>query len=185
MWTALDWQFYAYLIPILVAFVITLGLSAGVADFDSHIEGDVELDGEGHDILSVLGFGKTPLVLVILLLLVLFGGVGLVCWVADVSPYVSFPIAASTSYVGTRWLSKVVAKRMPLLETHSVVPENFLGQKATVILSSGGTGTIQVTLGNDLFQFQFRSEDPVAKGSVVRIVDKDASTGVYNVCLEP
>jgi len=179
-----DGHFLLFGLPTLIGFVLILGLTFGLADLDSHLSGDLETHAD-HDILSALGFGRVPFVFAVISLLLIFGCTGLILWIAQLPMGITVPFALFASYLGTRVITRLLSKVRLTLETNDVTAEHFIGQRATVTLVSGGEGIIQVSLNNDLYQFRFRSEDPVSKGSIVRIIDKEEGTGIYNVCLEP
>jgi membrane protein implicated in regulation of membrane protease activity len=184
-----DWYLLGFLAPLTLGLLLVLGLAVGVGDGASDTDTDLDLhgDADGHAALSVLGFGRTPFLIVAIMLLLWFGGAGLVCWFFGVPVLLALPMAAFTSYALSRASAGVLSRLLPNLETTSVKARDFRGLSGVVTLEAaqGRSGLAHVTIDGDIFQINFTSGEPLAKGQRVLIVDVDAETNVYSVCLDP
>lgn len=181
-----DWYFLTFLLPLLLGLLIVLGLSLGMGDAHGDVDADLP-HAEGHHALSVLGFGRTPILIVLTMLLVWFGGIGMVCWFFGLPLLFALPVASIVSYGLSRGTAGLLSKALPSLETTSVKARDLRGLSGAVTLeaSPGRPGLAHVTKDGDIYQIRFTSNDTLATGSRVLIVDVNAETGVYSVCLDP
>ncbi len=190
-----DWYFFGFLAPLILGLLIVLGLAVGIGDPAGQVAGDGDMaadgdmagDGPAHDTLSVLGFGRTPFLIVLTMLLLWFGGTGLVCWMFSVPALLALPAATVMSYALARATAGVLSQVMPNLETTSVKSRDLKGLSGVVTLEAdpGRSGLAHVTKDGDIYQINFTANEPLAKGQRVLIVDVNAETGVYSVCLDP
>jgi membrane protein implicated in regulation of membrane protease activity len=182
-----DWYFLGFLAPLVLGILIVLGLSLGIGHESGHGGGELHGDADGHEALSVLGFGRTPFLIVLMMLLLWFGGVGLVCWFFGVPALLALAIASVVSYGLSRVSAGAIAQLMPSLETTSVKARDFRGLSGVVTLeaSPGKPGLAHVTKGGDIYQISFTCNEQLAKGQRVLIIDVNAEPDVYSVCLDP
>lgn len=191
-----------FLIPLIIGVLMAVGSAVGIADAPHGID----IDGDGHpDIfvdgssghhsevkaLSFLGFGKAPILLVLMVMCLLFGGVGVICNLVSKDPgstkAVLFAVFCATliTVTGTGVFARIIAKLLPTMETTSATKQDLLGCTASLIIDSDPNGGIaMVRNAGDVYQVQVRSEALIPKGSQVIITDFNEATGNYDVCLD-
>lgn len=134
----------ALLVMLLIGAVEALGLGASAAHLD--IDGDVHAGG--GDLLGWLGVGRVPLLILVVLLLALFGSVGLglqqiVIAIAGVplAPWNAAAIAfvASLPLLGVS--ARGLARIMPQDETTAISLDGLLGKRATVTVGVARRGS--------------------------------------------
>lgn len=183
---------FAYEWPFVVALalvaLLVLGASLGLTSLDSiDADGDGipdDLDGIASS-LALLGFGRAPLVVSLVLLLGLFGGTGLVVspFLAGVSEWIAGVIAwfaaISVALVGHRALAGVVGRYVPSVETYASRADDRIGRTAVVALRLGEhRAIVRVHLGDGtMLRVPAHSDErmPAAGGAVV-VVDHDPAS---------
>lgn len=182
-----DWYLLGFLAPLILGLLLVLGLAIGVGDGAGHTDLDADGDADGHAALSLLGFGRTPVLIVAIMLLLWFGGAGVVCWLFGVPVLLALPAATFISYALSRASAGVLSQLLPNLETTSVKAKDLRGLSGVVTLEAakGKPGLAHVTVNGDILQINFTSSESLAKGQRVLIVDVDTQTNVYSVCLDP
>lgn len=185
-----DWYFLGFLAPLILGLLIVLGLSLGIGHDLGHGDGGFHghaNHADGHEALSVLGFGRTPFLIVVMMLLLWFGGTGLVCWFFAMPVLLALPTASLVSYGLSRASAGAISQLMPSLETTSVKARDLRGLSGVITLeaSPGKPGLAHVTKGGDIYQINFTCNEQLAKGQQVLIIDVNAETDVYSVCLDP
>ncbi len=192
MLLAPDWYFFGFLAPLILGLLLVLGLALGMGDdgpgsgdADGHANGDAH--GHAHDSLSAFGFGRTPLLIVVMMLLLWFGGTGLVCRLFAIPALLALPIATLVAYALSRASAAVFARFLPSLETTSVSAGDLRGLAGIVTLeaSPGRPGLAHVTKAGDIYQINFHADETLAKGQRLLVIDVNAETGVYSVCSDP
>jgi membrane protein implicated in regulation of membrane protease activity len=174
------------------------GHDAGGHDTGGHGDGGHGQAG-GHGsaaqgLLSLLGFGRVPLMILLTTLCLLFGGSGIILnnslgalgihggWAG----WISLPGALVCTLVVTPFLARLVARLMPTTETASMSKEDLFGCTGTLILPSDrDSGLVQVRRGGDVYQLPCRSAVPLAKGTTVLVTDYDDPQRAYSVCVDP
>ncbi|WP_438729330.1 YqiJ family protein [Parasphingorhabdus sp. DH2-15] len=138
------------LMSLLVVFqVIGLGELLGDADIempDPDIDGD--LAGAGDGLLGILGFGKVPLMILLMLMLGLFGMIGLSGQMvlqnltgSMLRPWLAVPLAAFASLPLTGAIARPLAKILPRDETTAVGRDTLVGRFATIELGKAESGS--------------------------------------------
>lgn len=67
----------AILLMFAIGILQLVGLSDFGPDFGTDIDPDADLDGAGEGLLSLIGFGRLPFLMLLVLFLALFGIIGL------------------------------------------------------------------------------------------------------------
>ncbi len=119
------------------------------ADIDADIEGELETGGGMiGGLLSWLGLGKVPFLIVLAAFLGSFGAIGLLLQNAINGAFgffppalVATPVALFAALPVTRILSVGVAKIFPKEETDAVSAETLIGRIATIIRGVASTGS--------------------------------------------
>lgn len=104
---------------------------------------ETEVSADGASVLSVLGLGRVPLLILWMQLSLLFGGTGLV-----LSPLLhallgdtlgagaSVGLSAIVSLLGTRLLSRCLARVLPSSESYASRKVDLVGSEGTVLVAS-------------------------------------------------
>jgi hypothetical protein len=129
-------------VPLVIAVLLVLGMSLGLAD----IGGDLDLadgaEADGSDgLLAALGVGRVPLSVLALLLLLSFGGVGLVLYPLLAAVLrgaaalgAAWLVAALASLVVTSRLGRLFARYLPSVESYASEKRDLVGQVGVVLL---------------------------------------------------
>jgi membrane protein implicated in regulation of membrane protease activity len=131
----------ALLLMLMIGAVEALGLGVGAAGVDADVDADT-------DLLGWLGLGRIPLLMLIVVLLALFGLVGIAgqqvaaaLFGAPLSPWIAGPAAFLASLplagVAARGLEKV----LPRDETTAVSLEELVGRRATIVVGTARQGS--------------------------------------------
>lgn len=142
-------------------------------------------------VLSLLGMGKIPLSILLMMGPLLFGGTGFtINMLLDnlhplLSFAISFPLATTVSIVLTSFLGSLIGRYMPALETANTTANDLIGSmgKLTLPTSDTNVGLAQVY---DRYKrmHQVRCKTRIGalpKGGDILIVDYDETTAVYVV----
>jgi len=135
-------------VPLLIGVILVLGMSLGLTDLTGDASADAEVvaapdeaGGTDTGISSLLGVGRVPLMVLLMLLTLLFGGTGLVALspmralFGSLGAWLSFATAVSVSLVGTRVLAHLFARLLPSVETYVSRKRDLVGLGGSVILS--------------------------------------------------
>jgi membrane protein implicated in regulation of membrane protease activity len=175
-------------------------------DVDADAEQDVHHPHHGHaaggaragvglgDAMALLGVGRVPLSLVLMILLLAWGFIGFVAnqflrelmpreWMI---PLVSLPLAAVGAVAATGLTTRTLARLMPVDESYARRREHLLGEVGEAVFPIDerfGMVAVRDDRGN-LFQVACRVEPgrpPIAKGAKVLLVAHDANRNVFHV----
>jgi len=140
-------------------------------DIDCNVDHDVDLDVDAnhdleHDVthghgetflstaMSVLGIGRVPLTILIMLALLIFGGLGVMSNMV-LEPLISLPIiyglvSLGIAFFGMLFLTgqaaRLLARIMPTNESYNVTARDFIGVsgRAVTSVSAASQGTAQI-----------------------------------------
>ncbi|MBU1179318.1 YqiJ family protein [Patescibacteria group bacterium] len=173
------------------------------AEHDHEARGGSPLDtssGQGRSLLvrflSVAGVGKVPLTYLLLLLFLIFGGIGFVSntLLAPllVSPWIYFWISLALAIFGmiffTGKLAKLVNKYMPSTETYAPTKMDLIGTRGEVAIrttSEFGVAQIYDNRGN-LHRITCKtSSGEFPQGHNIIVVDYNNETDFYTVETDP
>jgi membrane protein implicated in regulation of membrane protease activity len=212
MASLLAWYNLIFYIPVAVGLLFVVGIAAGVtdvshsatADLDADVDGDLDADahpehaidvhGDHHGFLSVLGFGRVPLGLLSIIMLLTFGGGGVAAnfflgnLVAKNGLFVlvSLAVAVITMFVATALLGRSLARFAPSIETDSTTKYDLIGCTGVLVLSANETGGLaQIQRKGDVYRVQCRAPELLEKGAPIIVTDYDEDTKVYSVCRDP
>lgn len=198
------WYNVVFLIPLIVGILLSLGSSVGGADGDAHVEHDV-----GHDVahadgagglskaLSLLGVGRVPFTLLLVVASLIFGGIGIIANALFASfglaPGLFGPLSLALAFVGTvistGAVAKVIERVMPSVETYRVSKRDFEGCIGKLLLpadASSGYAQIKDPEGN-VHNIKCRSLGgvPLAKGTEILVVEYEEETQTFIVDANP
>lgn len=131
-----------------------------------------------------LNLGRVPFAILLMLLLVTFGGVGLVLsGLVPQLPAWSFAlVAAPAAVLATKGIGNAIARVLPRDETYAVTADEFVGLEGTVTLGpldDGPAGSVAVRdRYSEVHTLRARPADPgttIAQGSRIVVVSRDAS----------
>jgi hypothetical protein len=141
-------------LPFAVALALMLMLSVvqvlGLGDIlgDGHDGGtDAHADIDGG-LLSLIGLGRLPLLMWLLLLLTLFALIGLAgqqvltaILGGPLSPWIAAPVAAAVALPVTGLVAKPIAAIMPRDETTAVSVDSLVGREAELVIGVAKAGS--------------------------------------------
>jgi membrane protein implicated in regulation of membrane protease activity len=173
-----------------------LGLDHDVDHGVEHVTGHHDHDST-NTIFALLGFGKAPMLILLMAMSLIFGGVGIVVnlfiapllKITGIFVFISFIIAfiAMVSFTGI--IARIVSRLMPTLETKSVTGYNLIGSEGSIIMNVGPTfsGVVQITKDGDVYQVPCRCNETLSIGTrvIVTKFDGQALLGMYDVCRDP
>ncbi len=150
--------------------------------------------------LSVLGFGKVPVSILMTCLMVIFGTTGLIAnglfesvlpwsWAPAVYVWPSLALAMLTSVSLTGTVASSLHRLMPTKETYAVTEEELVGQVGVAVhgISEGRRGDVNVKdTGGTLHQVMGRTMDgTIAKSTEVLLVRYHREEDYYDVAASP
>jgi hypothetical protein len=173
----------ALLVMLLIGAVEAVGLGASAAHLD------VGADADGGDLLGWLGFGKVPLLILLVVLLALFGTIGLalqqvVTALAGVplAPWNAAAIAVVASLPLLGVTARALARIIPQDETTAISLDTLLGKRATVTVGTARRGSPAQARVRDVHgQSHYVMIEPtddahaVAEGETVLLVRREGS----------
>jgi hypothetical protein len=131
----------ALLVMLLIGVVEAIGLGASAAHLDVHADG-------GGDLLAWLGFGRVPLLILIVVFLALFGMIGLtlqqvVTALAGVpmAPWNAAALAGLAALPLLGISARGLARVLPGDETTAVSLDSLLGKRATILVGTARRGS--------------------------------------------
>jgi len=176
---------------LLLAIVQLVG--GGLFDFDADADLDADVDnslGAADGLLSLIGFGKLPLVMWLALLLFLFAGTGVgvqslanAFLGAPFGPLLASAIAAGLALPLTGVVSRPIARILPGDETSAVTLDTLVGRRARISTGRARAGypaRAQVTdhfgqLHNVMVEPHDRSAE-LAEGEEILLVRRERDT---------
>ena len=214
----LAWYNLIFLIPLALGLILAVGTATGIGEYGH----DVDMDGDGipddfhadgdhgaHDgearsgFTGYLGIGKAPTSLVIMTILLTYGGLGFV-WnflleplrhsFGDITPTVlSVGLDIGVTLMSVGFLTRTFGRLLPSKETSSTTLGDLIGATGVVtlgILRPGpveGTevspccGSAQVSVDGDIYNILVRADEEIPQGTRVLVVGYDGSRGVHIV----
>jgi hypothetical protein len=174
------------------------------ADVDADIDADAHVEGHGSEqiapgsvlasALSLLGVGRVPLSIVLMVLMLIWGTIGffsnLLLWEKYHNELfmlaVSFPLAFVGSFLLTKLVTGAIARWLPTHETYVQRRHELLGAVGEAILpidSTFGMAAVRDVYG-DLFHIGCRlqpDQPPLEKGTKVKLVAYNGKQKIYYV----
>lgn len=214
------WQNIVFFIPIAVGIILVFGSAFGGhdADGDHDVDGDADdggdLRGAGHiddpshqhadgvekgllgKALSVLGIGRVPLTMVMMMSSLLFGGIGIVSNTILSAligvPWIYGPISIVVAFLGmvtlTGKAAQLLNRYMPTTETYRVSKSDLAGQTGVLLLpsdTSEGMAQVKDHEGN-IHNVRCRTlKGPMPKGGEILVIEYDEETKTYVVDANP
>jgi hypothetical protein len=133
----------ALVLMLMIGAVEALGLGVGAVGVDAHA--DVHGDA---DLLGWLGLGRIPLLMTIVVLLALFGLVGIAGQQlaaaflgSPLSPWIAGPAAFVAALPLTGLAARGLAHILPRDETTAISLEDLVGRRATVVVGTARQGS--------------------------------------------
>lgn len=183
-------------------------------DVDHDVHGSHELgaEHEAHDFasshepslliraLSILGFGKVPVSILMTCLMVIFGATGLMAngifetmmpwsWAPNVYFWPSLGLALLASFGLTGSLARGINRIMPTRETYAVTEEELVGQVGVSVygIRDDHRGPVNVKdTGGTLHQVMGRTMDgTIPRGTEVLLVRYHRKEDYYDVATSP
>ena len=133
----------ALVLMLMIGAVEAVGLGVGAAGIDAH--GDVHADA--GDLLGWLGVGRIPLLMVMVVLLALFGIVGITIQQlaaallgAPLSAWIAAPAAFVAALPLTGFSARGLARILPGDETTAVSLDDLVGRRGTITVGTARRG---------------------------------------------
>jgi hypothetical protein len=134
----------ALVLMLMIGAVEAVGLGVGAAGIDA----DGDAHGDAGDLLAWLGVGRIPLLMVIVVLLALFGLIGITLQqvaAAMLGGPLSLWIAAPAAFVAalplTGFCARGLARILPGDETSAISLDDLVGRRATVVVGTARHGS--------------------------------------------
>lgn len=197
---SLAWYNLVFYISLAIGVLLVAGVMVGGAD----LHHGIDLDGDGapdvHDtdsqnsVLSLLGFGRVPVLIILMTMALTFGGTGVVCnmFLAPLLRLTSLFVVLSITgafivmVISTRVISHLVARWMPTSVTKSFTKYDLVGSSGTLLLDADDTSGIgQVVKDGDVYQVECRAKPSIPKGTKVLLIDFHESTNSFTVERDP
>jgi len=128
----------ALLVMVMIGVAEAVGLGAGAAHLDAHADGDW---------LAWLGVGDVPLLIILVVLLALFGSLGIALQQvaaallgAPLSPWIAAPAALAAALPLTGISARGLARILPGDETTAISLDNLLGKRAEIVVGEARRG---------------------------------------------
>lgn len=217
------WHHLVFYISVIVGILLAIGSAFGLhlGDFDHDLGGDQDVDADSdHDynehqnstvldssprmakekssvwkrFLAAFGFGRAPIIIVLMLFSLCFGGIGMISNQVMENFYPEFfyaPISFIVAFIGTMFmvgvLTRLVAKYVPSVETYAIQQGDMLGKTGVLIVSTSSKfGMVQIDMGKDLLQMQCRSEgETLPEGEKVIVTKLHKENNVLVVAKRP
>lgn len=200
-----------FALPLLMAVLLVLGMALGIPFMhhdvhasDLHVADAGALDGHGTQlqgeaaageggflqILSFLGIGRVPFILTLLSWFMIWGSSGLIinqarprAWEHLGSTVLMCLVLALT---GTGWVSRMMARLLPAVESYATVNEQLAGERGDVlhgVTESGGTVRLMDASGNlrDVSVILRPGQRGIERGEAVVLGRFDAAREVFEV----
>jgi hypothetical protein len=173
-----------------LAFGVLQALGAAFGLVGDHDGGDH--DPADHD-SGDLPAGGLPLSMRLMFANFLFGGAGLIFGTTlqravpgSAGVAAALAVALAAALLGSRGLSRLVARRAPLLQSEAIRRADLVGAVGRLVVAAspaGGAAQVRDRRGN-LHQVPCRTasgEPPLPAGSVVLLIDYDETGAVFSV----
>lgn len=198
--TLLMWQWLVFTLPLLLSFILLLSSALGGAGESGDADADGDLHGHAHhheaDVGDAMGFkflaffgvGRVPLMYLLSVVSLLFGGTGLIAQkiFSTSMVWVNLGIAFLATVLVTPYIARLVSKMMPPTETYVSSSTNQAGNSGRLVVTTTETfGFVQI---KDRFGHEFRCKcqtypgtEPLARGTKVVLVEYLPEQGTYYV----
>lgn len=151
-----------------------------------------ELGGQVSWFSDLLGVGRVPFTIVLMLLFMLFGGVGVMGNVVLSrllgSPYLFFPISALIALVAAVFLTgrmaRLINRVMPTSESYNVTKNDLVAKVGKVVATAEGDYAVAAVKDHEgnVQQISCRTGgSPLSVGQEILVLEYDAGTGQYLV----
>lgn len=187
--TLLMWQWLIFILPLILSFILLLSSALGGAGESGDADADGDLHGHAHhetDVGDAMGFkflaffgvGRVPLMYLLTVVSLLFGGTGLIAqkFLSTSMVGVNLGIALLSTILITPHIARLVSKMMPSTETYVSSTANQAGNSGRLVVTTTETfGFVQI---RDRFGNDFRCKcqtypgtEPLPRGTEVVLVE--------------
>ncbi|HEX8194375.1 MAG TPA: YqiJ family protein [Allosphingosinicella sp.] len=135
----------ALVLMLMIGAVEALGLGIGAVGLDGGVHAHADADA---DLLGWLGLGRIPLLMLIVVLLALFGLVGIAGQQlaaaflgGPLSPWIAGPAAFVSALPLTGLAARGLERVLPRDETTAISLEDLVGRRATVVVGTARQGS--------------------------------------------
>lgn len=168
----------ALLVMLLIGAVEALGLGLSAAHLDLHV------DADGGDLLGWLGFGRVPLLMLLVVFLALFGLAGLAIqqFAGPLSLWIAAPAAAAAALPLTGLGARGLARIVPQDETTAISLDSLVGRRGTITIGTARRGSPAQARVRDIHgQIHYVMVEPydddhaIGEGETVRLDRRDGN----------
>jgi membrane protein implicated in regulation of membrane protease activity len=209
----LAWQNVIFYIPLAVGLLLILGAAFGVHDHDhdaghavghhgaTHDAGHHPGHEAGHDSVfargfMMLGVGRVPLTIVLMIASLYFGGLGIILNTvlasAGLAPWFYGPISIAGAFVGMVVLggatARLIHRHLPTSETYSITRHDFAGCRGKLLLpadTSSGYAQIKDPEGT-VHNIKCRTTaGTLPKDTAILVVEYEEETRTFVIDADP
>jgi hypothetical protein len=207
MGSVFAWHNVIFYIPLAVGLLLILGSAFGVHDHDaghagghhdaahdaSHDHGPDSLFARGF---AMLGVGRVPITIVLMITSLYFGGLGITLNTllasSGLAPWLYGPISIAGAFVGMVVLggatARLIHRHLPTSETYSLSVHHFAGCRGTLLLpadASSGYAQIKDPEGNVHNIRCHTTAGTLPKGAAILVVEYDEETKAFVIDANP
>lgn len=185
----MSWYEILFGVPLLLGLVLVLCSALGGADLDA--DGELDADAEPSSWLPLLGIGRVPLVIALMLLFLLFGGSGLAVAPAAVAALgrpiggaLAVCVAALVSLVGSAWAAQKIARYLPSVETYASHKAELAARQGSIVVLLGAGEAIARVIDRGGAELRVRclvQGEPAQVGDRIVVLAYDAGADRYLV----
>jgi len=161
----------ALLVMLMIGAVEAIGLGAAAV----HLDAGADAAADGGDLLGWLGIGTVPLLITLVVLLALFGLIGMAgqqlaaaLLGAPVSPWIAAPAAFAAALPLTGTCARFLGGILPHDETTAVSLDSLVGKRATIVVGSARHGAPARAQVRDAYgQVHYVMVEPIEQGGPI------------------
>lgn len=204
----LAWQNVVFYLPLAVGLLLIFGSVLGLHDHHAgHDAGAGGHDGAGHEshdghdslfarAFALLGVGRVPLTVVLMISSLYFGGLGIICNTflssAGLAPSFYGPISVAVAFVGMVALSgattRLIQRHFPTSESYPISRQDFAGCSGTLLLPadrSSGYAQVKDREGN-VHNIRCRTmQGALPKGAAILVIEYDEDSKTFTIDANP
>jgi hypothetical protein len=133
-------QTWLFGVPLTLGVILVLCSALGAAELEAGAD-LLEVEGADQGLLAWLGLGRVPALIVIMFLLLIFGGVGLLlctplsaAFGTQAGFFATLPVASLSAFYGTSFGTRGLARILPRTETYAPNSQDLVGRQGRVSL---------------------------------------------------
>jgi membrane protein implicated in regulation of membrane protease activity len=190
----LAWHNLVFYIPLIAGLLLVIGAAwSGGGHGHDH---DAHAGEHASHPLAILGVGRVPLLVALLITFLVFGGVGVIATNvlaafglgSSLTGVLAIVVALLATLLGAGRIARALDRRFPATETYRVARTDFIGCTGTLLLPAdpqNGLAQVKDPEGN-VHNIKCRTaRAALAKGTAILIVDYDEAARTFLVDVQP